>query len=169
MLRFELDWAADIARTLLPRGALGGLMDDKDLPALFAADCRASPWQANLVLRLSLWLTWFSPVWMRGRAATFGGLGAPEREEQLERLFASRVHLVRLTMLYFKLMACSLLMGDERVLARLGAYQLPRLEDVESKNGHPLQIVNTLPSPLPLQSEPSSQPARGADGAKERP
>ena len=122
MLRLELDWAATIARALLPRGALGGLMDEKDLPALFDADCRTSPWQANLVLRLSLWLTWFSPLWMRGRAKTFGGLDAPEREEILERLFASRVHLVRLTMLYFKLMACSLLMGDERVLARLGAY-----------------------------------------------
>ena len=117
-------WAEICARCILPRGALGGTTDDVDLLALFTKDSAEAPWQANLLLRLSLWLTWLSPIWMRGRLRTFGSLPAPEREELMEGLLASKIHLVRLTMLYLKLISTSLLMGNERVLSRLGAYGL---------------------------------------------
>jgi len=42
--------------------------------------------------------------------------------ELLERLLASKFHVVRLSLLYFKLIAVALLMGERRVLARIGAY-----------------------------------------------
>ena len=127
LFAFELRRAATIARAIVPRGALGGATDDVELPALFEADCAIAPWQANLVLRLGLWLTWLSPLWMHGRPRTFGALDERAREAQLEELLAFKVHLVRLTMLYLKLLACSFLLGNERALGHLGAYHLPQL------------------------------------------
>ena len=127
LFAFELRRAAIIARTLVPRDALGGTTADVDLPRLFAADCLTSPWQANLVLRLAIWLTWLSPLWMHGHLRSFAALDEPGRVAQLEELLASRVHLIRLTMMYLKLLACSFLLGNERVLGHLGAYHLPAL------------------------------------------
>jgi hypothetical protein len=124
MLNFELRWAATASRCILPTGSLGGTTDDRDLFALYQADSAIAPWQANVVLRLSIWMTWFAPLWMEGRFKTFGGLSEAERVQLMEKLLVSKAHLVRLTMLYLKLMTTSLLMGNETTLAYLGAYDL---------------------------------------------
>ncbi len=124
MFTFELRWAAAIARTCVPKGALGGLTDDLDLTTRFREDSALAPWHANAVLRIAVWITWLSPLWLQRRFKTFGSLNETEREPLLEKLFTSPVHLVRLTMLYMKLMSTALILGDRRVLARIGAYRL---------------------------------------------
>jgi hypothetical protein len=124
LFSFELRWADAIARAFVPADALGGSTAQVDVPALIAADWARSPWQANLLLRLALWMTWLSPVWLAGRPHFLGGLSAADREMMLERLLSSRVSLVRLPIFYLKLMAVSFLLGDRRALARIGAYRM---------------------------------------------
>ena len=121
---FELRWAAAIARSIVPLGAMGGAADDLDAFALFKADCAAAPWHSVIALRLAILMTWFAPLWMRGKLRTFGSLEEPKREELLAALLTSRHHLVRMAVNYLKLLATALLLGDRRLLASMGAYDL---------------------------------------------
>lgn len=125
---FEVRWAAVIGRALLPPGLLGGVVDDVELGARFAEDLAASPWEAALMTRLALWLVWLAPrsplFWRRGRFASFGALARDEQEALLERLLVSPTYLVRTAALFLKLSFCSMLLGDVRALARVGAYGL---------------------------------------------
>jgi hypothetical protein len=124
---FEVRWAAVIGRALLPPGLLGGVVDDVDLGARFAEDLAASPWEAALMTRLALWLVWLAPLcpllW-RGRFSSFGALARNEQEALLEQLLLSPTYLVRTAALFLKLSFCSMLLGDVRALARIGAYGL---------------------------------------------
>ena len=121
--RFEIRWANIIARTLLPPGLFGGVVDDVDLGEALRRQCLAPPWYTALLLRLSLWLAWFAPVLYRRRPSTLGGLDDAAREAVLDRLLQSGSYLVRSVTLYLKLEACLVLLGDERVLERIGAYE----------------------------------------------
>jgi hypothetical protein len=127
--RFEIRWADTIGRALLPRGLLGGVVDGVELGEEMRRECLEPPWYAALLLRASLWLTWLAPPWALGRLRAFGGLDAAAREALLERLLASRVYLVRATTTFLKLSACMLLLGDERVMRRIGAYEHGRAPD----------------------------------------
>jgi hypothetical protein len=121
--RFEIRWATVIGRALLPVGLFGGVVDSADLGDLFYRECLGHPWYSALVVRLSLWITWFSPLLWRRRLVTFGALDPQAREAMLETLLASPIYAVRATAFYFKLTACMVLLGDERVLERIGAYE----------------------------------------------
>ncbi len=118
---FERRWAAEVSRAFVAPGALGGAVDDVDAGALFAEDCAASPWVSAAPIRLALWLVWFWPL-LRGR--TFGGLSPEGREDVLERMLHSRVALVRMLVTFLKLICVSLVLGDRRALAAIGAYGL---------------------------------------------
>ncbi|HET6284358.1 MAG TPA: hypothetical protein VFH73_25600 [Polyangia bacterium] len=126
---FEVRWADAIGRALLPRGILGGVVDTIDLGDEFRRECLEPPWYGALLLRASLWLTWFAPPLLMRRLRTFGGLNSADRELLLEKLLDSRVYLVRATAMFLKLSACVLLLGDERVLRRVGAYEYGRAQD----------------------------------------
>lgn len=121
--RRELRWAATIGRALLPAGLLGGVVDDVDLGDAFRRECLEPPWYAALLLRASLWLTWFAPLLVLRRLSTFGGLDAAARELVLERLLDSKIYLVRATAMFLKLSSCMMLLGDERVMRLIGAYE----------------------------------------------
>lgn len=121
---FEVRWAAAVGRALLPPGLLGGVVDDVDLGGRFAEDLAASPWEAALMTRLALWLVWLAPFWRRGRLSGFGALARDEQEALLEQLLVSPTYLVRTAALFLKLSLCTLLLGDVRALARIGAYGL---------------------------------------------
>jgi hypothetical protein len=122
LLGFEQRWADVIGRVLVPRGALGGVMDALDAGALFAEDCASSPAMAALSIRLALWAVWFAPLFKRGR--TFGGLSPVKREETLEAMLVSRVQLMRMLAQLVKLVMVSQLLGDLRALKSMGAYGL---------------------------------------------
>jgi hypothetical protein len=123
---FEVRRARVIGRALLPPGALGGVVDDADLGALWQDETRRSRWDGAFLLRVSLWLAWWAPLWMLGKFSTFGGLDEKSRVEVLEKLLKSRRYLVRMAALFLKLTATSLLLGDERALRQLQAYDYPR-------------------------------------------
>ena len=125
---FEQRWAATIGHALVPAGALGGALDKIDLGRRYADECAISPWYAALAFRASLWLTWLAPMWMMGRARSFGGVDAETRVAVLERLLKHRVYFVRMAALFFKLAICTLLLGDEPTLAHIGAYKLTPLD-----------------------------------------
>lgn len=125
LLPFEIDWARVIGRAFVPAGALDGALDGIDAGARYADECASSPWHAAFVMRLSLWLTWLAPVWLRGRLRTFGGLDALEQASLLERLAAHRVYVIRTSAMFLKLLLCQVLLCDEATLAQLGAYDLP--------------------------------------------
>jgi hypothetical protein len=57
------------------------------------------------------------------RLSTFGSLDPAVRENVWERLLLSGNYLVRSAALFLKLELCLLVIGDERVLKRLGAYE----------------------------------------------
>lgn len=139
LLSFEVRWGRTLGRALLPEGALGAAVDSIDLGEAFRRECMSPPWYAALVLRLSLWMAWFSPIWLSApsasgrRFATFGALARAEQEAQLEALLASPSYVVRSTAFFFKLTACLALLGDERVLARIGAYEHGRLRMLEER------------------------------------
>ena len=121
---FETRWADTIGRALVPRGVLGGVVDDVDLGALFRAECAEPPWYTGLLLRASLWLCWLAPLWMFIRFRTFGGLSTEDREQVLERFMKLKSYNLRLAGLFLKLTVCTLLIGDERALKQLDAYGL---------------------------------------------
>lgn len=117
---FERRWAAVVSRSFVPAGALGGVVDDVDPGALFADDCAAAPWVSVAPIRLALWLVWLWPLVRRGR--TFGHLTNEQRETLLESLLGSQVALVRMLVMFLKLICVSLVLGDRRALAAIGAY-----------------------------------------------
>jgi hypothetical protein len=120
LMGFERRWAGEVARSFIGPGALGGAVDDLDAGALFAEDCAAAPWISTVPIRLALWLVWFWPLPRRRR--TFGRLSNDAREQVLEAMLDSRVALVRMLVTFLKLICCSVLLGDRRALAALGAY-----------------------------------------------
>jgi hypothetical protein len=120
---FEIRWSAIIGRALLPPGLLGGVVDDVDLGDAFRRECLEPPWYAALLLRASLWLTWFAPPFVLRRLRSFGGLDPAAREAVLEKLLDSRIYVVRATATFLKLAACMQLLGQERVMRRIGAYE----------------------------------------------
>ena len=128
---FEVRWADRIGRALVPKGALDGIVDDVDIGARYAEECRVSPWYAALAFRASLWLTWLAPVWMMLRPRSFGGVDGDTQVAILERLLKHRVYFVRMAALFFKLAVCTLLLGDEATLAALGAYKLQPVARLE--------------------------------------
>ena len=122
--QFEVRWAETIGRTLLPRGVLGGVADGVELGEEFRRECLEPPWYSALLLRLSLWLAWFSPIFFLRRFRTLGGVDAAAREAALEKLLVSRSYYLRLAAMFLKLTACTLLLGEEPTLLRIGAYDL---------------------------------------------
>ncbi|MEA2696521.1 MAG: hypothetical protein QOI66_792 [Myxococcales bacterium] len=126
---FEIRWAAVIGRALLPTGLLGGVVDDVDLGEAYRIECAEPPWYAALLLRFSLWLTWLAPPLVLRRFRTFGGLDPQAREAVLEKLLDSRIYVVRATATFLKLASCMLLMGHQRVLRKIGAYEYGRPEE----------------------------------------
>jgi hypothetical protein len=127
--RFEIRWAATIGRALLPPGLLGGVVDDVDLGEAYRRECAEPPWYAAFLLRFSLWLTWLAPPLVMRRFRTFGGLDPAAREAVLEKLLDSPIYVVRATATFLKLASCMLLMGNQRALRKIGAYEYGRHEE----------------------------------------
>jgi hypothetical protein len=123
---FEQRWARVIGRALLPVGLLGGTVDDVDIGEKWADECRRSRWDAALLLHVSLWLAWLAPLWMGRALRTFGGLDDQARVEVLEALLKSRRYLIRMAALFLKITACQIVLGDERALKQISAYDYPR-------------------------------------------
>ena len=121
---FEVRWAETLGRAIVPRGVLGGVVDDLEIGERYRQECRTSPWYAALLMRFSLWLTWLAPLWLERRARTFAGLSRDQQEALLDRLLTLDRHNLRLAVTLLKLTVCTLLLGDERVFRRLGAYRL---------------------------------------------
>jgi hypothetical protein len=128
MFAFERRWARVIGRVLVPPGILGGVVDDVDLGERWADECRRSRWDGALLLRFSLWLTWFAPLWMFRAFHFFGGCDAPTQLDVLEKLLKSKRYLIRMAGMFLKLSATTLLLGDERALKQMGAYDYGRGE-----------------------------------------
>src|SRR5262245_19357768 len=126
MTAMEERWARVIGRALLPQGLLGGVVDDVDLGARWSDECRRSRWDGAFLCQLSLWPTWLAPLLMFRRFSTFGRLDDNDRVEVLEAILKSPRYRVRMAALFLKLTAASLLLGDERALKQLGAYDYPR-------------------------------------------
>ena len=101
-------------------------MSDVDLGERWQDECRRSRWDGGLLLRVSLWLAWWAPLWMGRGLRTFGALDDGKKVEILEALLGSRSYLVRMAAMFLKLTVCSLFLGDERALRQLSAYDLAR-------------------------------------------
>jgi hypothetical protein len=121
---FEARWARVIGRSVVPVGTLGGATDHLDLGERFRDECAQPPWYSGLLLRFSLWVTWLSPLFVLGRWRTFGGLDEADRVRVLEALLKSPRHNLRLAIIFLKLTACVLALGDARTLEQLDAYGL---------------------------------------------
>jgi hypothetical protein len=127
--RFEERWGQIVAASLLPPVSPAA-QDSAPRPGgfdygpLLRAQLREAPWWAAITLRLSIWLLWFSPLFTRGQARTFGAVPEAEREALLEETLSHRSYLLRECAGMFKLFACLAYLGEEPVLRRLGAYDL---------------------------------------------
>jgi hypothetical protein len=121
---FELRRAALIARTFVPKGVLGGATDELDAGPLIREDDACSPWHASLLLRAALWMVWFAPLWTFTGFSTFGGLSEEARAALLARLLRHEAYSVRQSMMYLKLVSCSVLLGSVQVLEHVGAYRM---------------------------------------------
>jgi hypothetical protein len=113
-----------IGRSIVPPGTLGGTTDHLDLGERFREECAAPPWYSGTLLRFSLWLAWWSPLFVIGRWRTLGGLDEADRTRVLEALLKSPRHNLRLAVTFLKLTACILALGDMPTLERLDAYGL---------------------------------------------
>jgi hypothetical protein len=124
--QMEVRWAGVIGRALLPPGMLGGVVDQVDIGERWQDECRRSRWDGAFLCRLVLWLVWLAPLWMLRGFGTFGGLDEKARVEVLEAIFKSPRYLLRMAGLFLKLTATSVLLGDERALQQMQAYDTPR-------------------------------------------
>ena len=124
LFAFEQRWAHVIANALLPASALGGAVAAAEAGALIEEDCEEAPWYAAIVARLALWIVWLAPPFVGRGLHTFGGLDADAREAVLEQLLKSPRFVVRSSLYLLKLVVCTLLLGNPRALAHLGAYGL---------------------------------------------
>ena len=122
----ERRWAKTIGEAMIPASTFGGLAGTRDIGAEVARHAAESPWYMAIVLRLALWITWLSPLFVVGRARTFGGLDEAARVVCLERLLKSNRYLVRQLLLVLKMSICMAVIGCVEVLTRLGAYDLSR-------------------------------------------
>ena len=130
LFAFEVRWARVVARSIVPASTLDGVTGDLDLGERFRAEHAQPPWYSGALLRLSLWLTWWSPLFVIGRWCTLGGLDEPDRVRVLEALLKSPRHNLRLAVTFLKLTACILALGDLRALEKLDAYGLGAARDV---------------------------------------
>jgi hypothetical protein len=143
---FEVEWAGVIARAIIPDGTLG--IDTAGLGPALAEEIERAPWWSHLVIRLGLWLVWLAPL----RAfppRTFGGLDEEARARAFERLAGARSYAVREAVMLVKLNTCLVALGDEAVLARVGAYDLGE---------------RRRPGALPMVSPTSTEAGAVADG-----
>lgn len=148
LLGFEVRWAQQVGRVLVPRGSLGGVVDDLDLGLALQREVVDAPWYAVLLLHASLWMLWFSPLLFRFQPRTLGSLPPAEQEALLETLFKHKSYEVRMIATYMKITVCTWALGDMRVIDRLGAYTPPaRL---------PARIpeLTAAPVPVPVESGP---------------
>jgi hypothetical protein len=122
--RFEERWAQVIGRALIPEETFGGLAGQVALDRVFAQHCAESPWWTVVMVRLALWLVWFSPFLLLHQARTLGSLERPEQEALLERLLVHRAYGVREPVALLKLLFCIALIGAPSVQRRLGVYDL---------------------------------------------
>lgn len=120
---WETRAASTFARSLLPAGTLGGVTDGIDGGARLARQLEHSPWWSALAIRFGLWLVWLAPL-ASWPPRTFGSLDEDARVALLDRLAGSPSYAVRESVMLLKLTMCFALLGDEAVLARLGAYDL---------------------------------------------
>lgn len=121
---FELRRAALIARTFIPKGVLAGTTADLDAGPLIREDDTHSPWYSSFLLRFALWVVWLAPLWTFQCPRTFGGLSQDARADLLDRLLHHHAYAVRQSVMYLKLVSCSVLLGSVQVLAHLDAYHL---------------------------------------------
>lgn len=126
---FEKRWADAVGRCLFPKGVLGGTADELSLGQELDAFRSLSPWWTAIVIRLALWIVWFSPPFYGPRFGTFGGLSEDEREQCLERVLVARSYSVRELGMLLKMGFCHAGIGSERTLRYLGAYRLDAKEE----------------------------------------
>lgn len=119
----ETRMASVVARVLLPPGSLGGTIDAEAGALRFAAQLERAPWWSALAIRAGLWLLWLAPL-RAWPPRAFERLDEPERVALCERLAASHTYPVREAVMLVKLSLCMALLGDERVLGHLRAYDL---------------------------------------------
>lgn len=121
---FEKRWAEVIGRSLFPMGVLDGNTDGAKLGEELDEFRSISPWWTALVIRLALWIVWFSPPFYARRLSTFGGLSDADRVECLEHVLVARSYSVRELAMLLKLGFCSTALGTTAALTHLGAYRL---------------------------------------------
>ena len=124
---FELRRAALIARTFVPKGVFGGATDDLDAGPLIREDDAHGPWHASALLRAAIWMVWLAPLWTFTGLRTFGGLSEEARADLLGRLLHHGAYSVRQSVMYLKLVSCSVLLGSVKVLAHLDAYNFGKV------------------------------------------
>jgi hypothetical protein len=143
LLGFEVRWAGQVGRVLVPKGSLGGVVDDLDLGAALQREAADAPWYAVLLIHASLWMLWLSPLLFRFRLRTLGSLPPAEQEALVEALLKHRVYEVRMVATYMKITMCTWALGDERVMERLGAYTSPVRRPL------PEALAASVPAPVP--------------------
>lgn len=125
---FEKRWAEAVGRTLFPLGVLAGKTDGASLGEELDEFRSISAWWTALVIRLALWIVWFSPPVYAKRLSTFGGLSEEDREECLERVLVARSYTVRELAMLLKMGFCNTALGTTAALTHLGAYRLAEKE-----------------------------------------
>lgn len=118
---------AAVGGSLLPADdphLFGGLRLGTDLGVLIGQQVASATIWTALGIRLSLLMVWLAPLWHLGRMTTLTRLPAGEREALLEALLKHDAYPVRQAMTLLKVFYCMAFLGDARVLAQLGAYDL---------------------------------------------
>jgi len=127
LFRFEQHRAGIVGRAMMPKGAFAGLTDDRDLGSEITRQLLIMPWWSSIAVRAALWMIWYAPLWRLGRLKTFGSLSIDAQHECLETLSHANRYEIREAVKLFKLSTTMAAIGDEKVLAHIGAYDIPRL------------------------------------------
>ena len=121
----ERRWAEIIGRTMLPKGILGGVVDEVSPGDRYAEETRTTASAPVAFLyRVALLMVWFCPPFMLTRACTFGSLSEAERVQALEALLSSRIYEVRMIATVLKITVCGTVLSERAVLVKLNAYGL---------------------------------------------
>ena len=130
MRAFELEWAAKMMDTVIPRGVVDDFAkcaSETGAVKMFAEMVRYTPFFTGLSLRAAIWfIEILGPLLAAGKLRRFSRLETAARERVLANMYQSKIYFFRQMVLLVKMTACFGWGADPETRKGIGVTEPPR-------------------------------------------